>query len=63
MAVERKPKWNPQYSKHSVRTVLQDIFSRNEPYGITPSSRKLIKEILTLCDEKVLEKEEEAKNA
>jgi len=62
MAKARKV-WNPQYNKVWVRTALQNVLGKNEPYGLSGSSQKIIKEVLALCDQRVLQREEELKDA
>jgi|TARA_R110001592_G_scaffold327303_1_gene608413 hypothetical protein len=62
MARKLVKKWNPKYNKVWVRTALQDVLSRHEPYGLSGGSRKMIKEVLAILDKRVLEQEEELKN-
>ena len=54
----KKKIWNPQYTKTWVRTALQNELIKNEPYGLTAESHKLIKAVLQECDKKALEKQE-----
>tara|TARA_R110001583_G_scaffold3293_35_gene21400 strand:- start:521 stop:703 length:183 start_codon:yes stop_codon:yes gene_type:complete len=60
MARERKPKWNPKYNKHWVRAALQDVLIKQEHEGLGAASRKLINDVLAICDKKALEKEKES---
>ena len=52
-------KWNPLYSKTSVRMVLQNTLSKSN-YGDTSINEKnFIKEVLEECDKIALKKEQE----
>ena len=60
MAAKRKPKWNPQYDKIWVRVALQDVLNKYEMHGLGADSKKLINDVLAICDKKALEREKES---
>jgi hypothetical protein len=60
MAKARKV-WNPKYNKVWVRTALQDVLTHDTMYELNISGKKLIKDVLAICDKRALEQEEELK--
>ena len=57
----RKPiyKWNPLYTKTTVRVALQNVFLSSSFTGeLGPDHKKLIGEILAECDKKAIEQRE-----
>jgi len=50
------PKWNPKYSKLSVRAALQNALAESSGGGdLSFNDKKIIKQVLTECDQKVLD--------
>ena len=60
----RKPvkKWNPNYSKTSVRLVLQNILQKKSLGDLTGEDKTFIKEVLMECDKIAQRKEQEQKD-
>ena len=59
MARKIVKKWNPQYSKTSVRMVLQNTFAKGIYGGMSVNEKNFIKEVLEECDKIALKKEQE----
>tara|TARA_R100000234_G_scaffold54250_1_gene32491 strand:- start:129 stop:341 length:213 start_codon:yes stop_codon:yes gene_type:complete len=49
------PKWNPKYSKISVRVALQNALSSAGAGYLSPQDKKIINQVLEECDQKVLD--------
>ena len=54
-------KWNPLYSKTSVRMVLQNTLSKSNYGDMSINEKKFIKEVLEECDKIFLSKQEQEK--
>jgi len=52
-------KWNPLYSKTSVRMVLQNTLSKSNYGDMVINEKNFIKEVLEECDKIALKKEQE----
>jgi len=52
-------KWNPLYSKTSVRMVLQNTLSKSNYGDMVVNEKNFIKEVLEECDKIALKKEQE----
>jgi hypothetical protein len=59
MARKIVKKWNPQYSKTSVRMVLQNTFAKGIYGSMSVDEKNFIKEVLEECDKIALKKEQE----
>tara|TARA_R100000655_G_scaffold107380_1_gene157770 strand:+ start:140 stop:325 length:186 start_codon:yes stop_codon:yes gene_type:complete len=59
MARKQVKKWNPQYSKTSVRTVLQNVLLKRSFGDLTGEDKNIIKEVLSECDKIALKKIED----
>tara|TARA_Y100000389_G_C17161094_1_gene364425 strand:+ start:439 stop:627 length:189 start_codon:yes stop_codon:yes gene_type:complete len=57
MARKTIKKWNPDYSKTSVRTVLQNVLSKKSFGDISGGDKTFIKEVLKELDEIVIRKQ------
>jgi|TARA_B110000908_G_C10177914_1_gene414161 hypothetical protein len=49
------PKWNPRYSKISVRVALQNALTDGGAYDPTREHKRIIDKVLAECDQKVLD--------
>tara|TARA_Y100000592_G_scaffold99891_1_gene177642 strand:+ start:10809 stop:10994 length:186 start_codon:yes stop_codon:yes gene_type:complete len=58
MAKKLVRKWNPTYKKAWVKVALQNALSKLEYGELSPSSKKVIGDVLAECDIKAREKEE-----
>ena len=61
MAKKIVKKWNPQYSKTSVRMVLQNTFAKGIYGGMSVNEKNFIKEVLEECDKIYMRKQEQEK--
>ena len=52
-------KWNPLYSKTSVRMVLQNTLSKSNYGDMVVNEKNFIKEVLEECDKIAKKKEQE----
>tara|TARA_B100001175_G_scaffold272067_1_gene245048 strand:- start:219 stop:410 length:192 start_codon:yes stop_codon:yes gene_type:complete len=59
MARKLVKKWNPNYSKTSVRMALQNAMSKRSYGDLTKQDKDFIQEVLTECDAIAKRKEEE----
>ena len=59
MARKLVKKWNPNYSKTSVRLAIQNALLKRSYGDLTPEDKSFVKEILAECDQIVLRKEEQ----
>ena len=60
MARKIVKKWNPNYSKTSVRMAIQNALSRRSDGDLTREDKTFMQEILTECDTIAKQKEEKA---
>ena len=60
----RKPvkKWNPKYTKTSVKMVLQDVLLKRSCGDLTGEDKNIIKEVLMECDKIAQRKEQDKKD-
>ena len=58
MARKIVKKWNPKYSKTSVRMAIQNALSKRGFGELSKEDKTFLKEILTECDTIALQKEE-----
>jgi|TARA_R100000353_G_scaffold172250_1_gene137253 hypothetical protein len=60
----RKPvkKWNPKYTKTSVKMVLQDVLLKRSCGDLTGEDKTIIKEVLMECDKIAQRKEQDKKD-
>ncbi len=49
------PKWNPRYSKISVRVALQNALTDGGSYDPTREHKRIIDQVLAECDQKVID--------
>jgi len=61
MARKIVKKWNPNYSKTSVRMAIQNALQKRGFGDLTREDKTFVKEILTECDTIALQKEEAQK--
>ena len=59
MAKKIVKKWNPKYSKTSVRMVLQNTFAKGIYGGMSVNEKNFIEEVLEECDKIAKKKEQE----
>ena len=62
--MHRKPvkKWNPKYTKTSVKMVLQDVLLKRSCGDLTGEDKTIIKEVLMECDKIAQRKEQDKKD-